>query len=196
MPKIGMEPIRRKALINAAIEAIHARGSFEVTMSEIARQAGVSAALAHHYFGSKDQLIVATMRHLLSELSVEIVAALRASKTPRERLSGIIQANFASDQFRPATISAWLSFYVKAQSMDEARRVLSVYARRLRSNLQHALTQLTDREHAQHIAEGTAALIDGLYLRHALLDSDPDRAAAIRLTEDYIDAQLTAGGKT
>jgi len=196
MPKIGMEPIRRKALINAAIEAIHARGSFEVTMSEIARQAGVSAALAHHYFGSKDQLIVATMRHLLSELSVEIVAALRAATTPRERLSGIIQANFASDQFRPATISAWLSFYVKAQSMDEACRVLSVYARRLRSNLQHALTQLTDREHAQHIAEGTAALIDGLYLRHALLDSDPDRAAAIRLTEDYIDAQLTAGGTT
>lgn len=196
MPKIGMEPIRRKALINAAIEAIHARGSFEVTMSEIARQAGVSAALAHHYFGSKDQLIVATMRHLLSELSVEIVAALRAARTPRERLSGIIQANFASDQFRPATISAWLSFYVKAQSMDEACRVLSIYARRLRSNLQHALMQLTGREHAQHIAEGTAALIDGLYLRHALLDSDPDRAAAIRLTEDYIDAQLTAGGKT
>lgn len=196
MPKIGMEPIRRKALINAAIEAIHARGSFEVTMSEIARQAGVSAALAHHYFGSKDQLIVATMRHLLGELSVEIVAALRAATTPRERLSGIIQANFAADQFRPATISAWLSFYVKAQSMDEACRVLSVYARRLRSNLQHALTQLTNREHAQHIAEGTAALIDGLYLRHALLDSDPDRAAAIKLTEDYIDAQLTAGGKT
>tara|TARA_R110002012_G_scaffold185357_5_gene351914 strand:+ start:1328 stop:1918 length:591 start_codon:yes stop_codon:yes gene_type:complete len=196
MPKIGMEPIRRKALINAAIEAIHARGSFEVTMSEIARQAGVSPGLAHHYFGSKDQLIVATMRHLLSELSVEIVVALRAATTPRERLSGIIQANFGSDQFRPATISAWLSFYVKAQSMDEACRVLSVYARRLRSNLQHALSQLTDREHAQHIAEGTAALIDGLYLRHALLDIDPDRAAAIRLTEDYIDAQLTAGGKT
>jgi len=195
MPKIGMEPIRRKALINAAIEAIHARGSFEVTMSEIARQAGVSAGLAHHYFGSKDQLIVATMRHLLSELSVEIVAALRAATTPRERLSGIIQANFASDQFRPATISAWLSFYVKAQSMDEACRVLSVYARRLRSNLQHALTQMTDREHAQHIAEGTAAPIDGLYLRHALLDSEPDRAAAISLTEDYIDAQLTAGAK-
>ena len=180
MPKIGMEPIRRKALINAAIEAIHARGSFEVTMSEIARQAGVSPGLAHHYFGSKDQLIVATMRHLLSELSVEIVVALRAATTPRERLSGIIQANFGSDQFRPATISAWLSFYVKAQSMDEACRVLSVYARRLRSNLQHALSQLTDREHAQHIAEGTAALIDGLYLRHALLDIDPDRAAAIR----------------
>ncbi|UUX50619.1 transcriptional regulator BetI [Nisaea acidiphila] len=193
MPKVGMEPIRRQALISAAIEAIHARGSFEVTMSEIARQAGVSTALAHHYFGSKDQLIVATMRHLLDELNGEIVAALRTARTPRERITGIIRANFGSDQFRPATISAWLTFYVKAQSMGGARRVLSIYARRLRSNLRHALSQLTDKESAKRIAEGTAAMIDGLYLRHALLDSDPDREAAIRLTEDYIDAQLAAG---
>lgn len=190
MPKTGMEPIRRKALIDAAIEAIHARGSFEVTMSEIARQAGVSTALAHHYFGSKEQLIVATMRHLLGELGRDIVAALRAARTPRERITAIIEANFGTDQFRPATISAWLTFYVKAQSSLDARRVLSIYARRLRSNLRHALIQLTDRDTAVRIAEGTGAMIDGLYLRHALLDSDPDRSAAIRLTEDYIDAQL------
>lgn len=195
MPKIGMEPIRRKALINAAIEAIHARGSYDVTMGEIARQAGVSTALAHHYFGSKDQLLVATMRHLLSELGGDIVAALRRAETPRERITGIIRANFGSDQFRPATISAWLTFYVKAQGSGPARRVLSVYARRLRSNLCHALLQITDRDSAKRIAEGTAAMIDGLYLRHALLDSDPDREAAIRLTEDYVDAQLTAGAK-
>jgi len=195
MPKIGMEPIRRKALINAAIEAIHARGSYDVTMGEIARQAGVSTALAHHYFGSKDQLLVATMRYLLSELSSDIVAALRMAATPRERISGIIRANFGPDQFRPATISAWLTFYVKAQGSSPARRVLSVYARRLRSNLSHALVQITDRDSARRIAEGTAAMIDGLYLRHALLDSDPDREAAIRLTEDYVDAQLTGGVK-
>src|SRR4051812_6007009 len=68
MPRIGVEPLRRKALISAAIEAIHARGMGQVTMSEIARRAGVSAALAHHYFGGKDQLLLATMRHLLGEL--------------------------------------------------------------------------------------------------------------------------------
>ena len=71
MPRIGMEPMRRKALISAAIEAIHDRGMGQVTMGEIARRAGVSAALAHHYFGGKDQLLLATMRHLLSELGEE-----------------------------------------------------------------------------------------------------------------------------
>ncbi|MDP3525800.1 MAG: TetR family transcriptional regulator, partial [Hoeflea sp.] len=68
MPKIGMEPIRRKALTDAAIEAIGARGSMDVTMSDIAGRAGVSAALAHHYFGSKEQLITESVRALLREL--------------------------------------------------------------------------------------------------------------------------------
>lgn len=48
MPKIGMEPLRRRALIDAAILAIGERGSLDVTMSEIAGRAGVSPALAHH----------------------------------------------------------------------------------------------------------------------------------------------------
>ncbi len=48
MPRVGMEPIRRKALIEAAIETIGAQGNLDVTMSQIARSAGVSPALAHH----------------------------------------------------------------------------------------------------------------------------------------------------
>jgi len=56
MPKVGMEPVRRKALVDAALRVIGDHGSLTVTMSEIARQAGVSPALAHHYFGSKEGL--------------------------------------------------------------------------------------------------------------------------------------------
>ena len=58
MPKVGMEPVRRKALVDAALRVIGDHGSLTVTMSEIARQAGVSPALAHHYFGSKEQLLI------------------------------------------------------------------------------------------------------------------------------------------
>ncbi len=86
-----MEPVRRKALIAAAIDAIHDRGMGQVTMGEIARRAGVSAALAHHYFGGKDQLLIATMRHLLSELGEEIQARLADAKTPSERISAVIR---------------------------------------------------------------------------------------------------------
>ena len=87
MPKIGMEPLRRRALIDATISAIGERGSLDVTMSEIAGRAGVSSALAHHYFGAKDELLQATMRHLLAELNADTRQALAGStQSPRAGL--------------------------------------------------------------------------------------------------------------
>lgn len=190
MPRIGMEPQRRRALISAAIEAIHARGMGQVTMGEIARRAGVSAALAHHYFGGKDQLLLATMRHLLTELGEEIQTRLAAAATPQERVSAVISGNFAACQFRPAVISSWLAFYVQAQTDPEARRLLRIYTRRLESNLLHALRDLTSRERAAEIAETAAALIDGLWIRRSLAEEDPDPAGAAALVERAVFAAL------
>ena len=192
MPRIGMEPMRRKALISAAIEAIHDRGMGQVTMSEIARRAGVSPALAHHYFGGKDQLLLATMRHLLAELGDEIQARLAKARTPRDRVSAIIQGNFAG-QFRPAVISSWLAFYVQAQTDPQARRLLHVYTRRLESNLLHALRELTSRDRAAEIAEVTAALIDGLWIRRSLAEVDPDPDDAAKLVERAVLDALRRG---
>lgn len=192
MPRVGMEPVRRKALIEAAIETIGARGNLDVTMSDIARSAGVSPALAHHYFGGKDQLFLATMRHLLAEFGNGVRTALAEAQTPRARLSAVIARSFGSEQFTSATIAAWLAFYVRAQSDAEARRLLTVYARRLHSNLVAALAEIVTRAEAVRIAEGIAAMVDGLYIRRALKDGPPDPASAIALLEDYVDTQLAA----
>ncbi|RST85209.1 transcriptional regulator BetI [Aquibium carbonis] len=194
MPKIGMEPKRRRALIDATIAAIGERGSIDVTMSEIAGLAGVSSALAHHYFGAKTDLLQATMRHLLSELGADCRAALAGVTTPRQRVSAVIAVNFSEKQFRPDIIAAWLAFYVEAQRSAATRRLLRVYARRLHSNLMSGLTALLDRPAAARAAEGIAAMIDGLYIRHALKDQPPDAAAAIALVEDYLETRLQDAG--
>ncbi|OLP53090.1 transcriptional regulator BetI [Rhizobium rhizosphaerae] len=195
MPKIGMEPIRRQALTDAALRAIADHGSLGVTMSQIARQAGVSPALAHHYFGSKDELLVATMRMLLERLRADTVARLRRAESPRARLSTLIAVSFQADQFQPETVAAWLAFYGEAQRSAPLRRLLIVYARRLRSNLIDALVALTSRDDAARIAEGAAAMIDGLYLRQALeaVPLGPEACAA--LVEDHVARQL-AGPRT
>lgn len=194
MPKVGMEPLRRRALIDATIAAIGERGSVDVTMSEIAGIAGVSSALAHHYFGAKTDLLQATMRHLLSELGADCRAALAQARTPRARVSAVIAVNFSDKQFRPEIIAAWLAFYVEAQRSAAMRRLLRVYARRLHSNLMSGLVGLLERPAATRAAEGIAALIDGLYIRHALKDQPPDAAAAIALVEDHLESKLSVAG--
>ncbi|MET3662660.1 choline-binding transcriptional repressor BetI [Aquamicrobium ahrensii] len=190
MPKIGMEPLRRKALIDATISTIGERGTLNVTVAEIAGRAGVSSALAHHYFGPKEELLQATMRQLLADLGRDTVSALRGAATPRERVSAVITVNFNAGQFREETVHAWLAFYVEAQNSPLLRRLLRVYARRLHSNLMSGLLPLTSRPEAERMAEAIAALIDGLYIRRALRDGLPNPASATSLVEDYVDAKL------
>ncbi|NLS19688.1 transcriptional regulator BetI [Rhizobium sp. P40RR-XXII] len=192
MPKVGMEPVRRKALVDAAMRVIGDHGSLTVTMSEIAKQAGVSAALAHHYFGSKEQLLIETVRVHLQRLRNSVVMALRAAKTPREKLSAIIRVSFQADQFAPETIAAWLAFYAEAQRSEETRRFLVIYARRLHSNLVANLKALCPAGDAARIAEGAAAMIDGLYIRQGLRSAPISTEASIALTEGYLTTHLNA----
>ncbi|MBU2326783.1 MAG: transcriptional regulator BetI [Alphaproteobacteria bacterium] len=190
MPKVGMEPVRRKALVDAALKTIGHHGSLTVTMSEIARAAGVSPALAHHYFGSKDQLLVETIRSLLRQLRADAVTALATSETPRERISAVLRISFQANQFAPHVVAAWLAFYSEAQRSEEVRRLLVVYARRLHSNLLSGLKPLCGAADAGRIADGAAAMIDGLYIRQSLKAAPLSIDASVALVEDYVAGQL------
>ncbi len=178
MPKVGMEPIRRSALVQATIQEIGAAHSLDVTVGQIARRAGMSTALAHHYFGGKDQIFLAAMRHILSDFGAEVRARLAEARSPRDRAAAIIIASFDETCFDPATVNAWMTLYAAAPTNAETRRLLRLYHRRLRSNLTHALRPLSRTPAAD--AETLAALIDGLYLRVAL--SETGTASAARAT--------------
>src|SRR5690606_17466515 len=117
--------------------------------------------LAHHYFGGKDDLILATMGHLLAEFRAVLVEGLARADGPRARLSAIVGGSFGPEQFHRATISAWLTFYAWALSSPGAARLLRLYQRRLHSNLVHDLRGLVPPAEAARIAEGAGALIDG-----------------------------------
>lgn len=186
----GRPETRRRALIGAALREISDRGSLDVTVAQIAARAGVSSALAHHYFGAKEDLILATMRHLLGEFAAGAVAELRKAKTPRARLSGLVRASFAADQFHRATIGAWLTFYAKALSSPGAARLLSIYQRRLRSNLAHELRPFMPPDAVGGVADCIGALIDGVYLREALAGRPTSPATAIAMVEEYVDMQI------
>jgi AcrR family transcriptional regulator len=78
-PKVGRRPGNqdtRGQIITAARQAFAAKGFAGTSMRAIAADAGVDAALIHHYFDSKQQLFLATVAlpvELLQKL--ELVAA-------------------------------------------------------------------------------------------------------------------------
>lgn len=189
MPKLGMEPIRKAALVNATIVEVGRTGSLDVTVSQIAKRAGMSTALAHHYFGGKEAMFLAAMRHVLSLYGAEVRGALTVAEGPERRLHAIVRASFSPANFRREVVGAWLNFYVLAQTVPEARRLLAVYQSRLKSNLMACLRPLAG-DRADLLANGLGALIDGVYLREALSGTTPDGHASIALVLDYLNAEL------
>jgi len=195
MPRLGMEPIRKAAIVEATIAEIGRAGHLDVTVAQIARRAGVSSALAHHYFGSKEQIFLAAMRHILALYGAEVRGALALAETPRDRLKGVICASFAASSFRRETIGAWLNFYALARTNAEARRLLRVYQCRLRSNLRAPLRSLMP-DRAEALADSLGAMIDGVYLREVLGERAPDSAAASQMVLDHLAAELEQGNRT
>ncbi|MCV2446980.1 choline-responsive transcriptional repressor BetI [Paracoccus sp. DMF] len=188
MPKLGVEPIRKAALINATIATVGRAGSLDVTVAQIAREAGMSSALAHHYFGSKERIFLAAMRHILTQYAESARGLLKDAPEPQERLRAVVRANFTPQNFARETVAAWLNFYALALVEPEAARLLRIYHKRLRSNLLVALRPLAGAG-AERIARTVGALIDGLYLR-AALSNEADAAAAERTTMDYLEKVL------
>ncbi|MCF3594528.1 transcriptional regulator BetI [Rhodobacteraceae bacterium LMO-12] len=192
MPKLGMEPIRREALVKATIAEIGAHGTLDVTVSQIARRAGMSSALAHHYFGGKEQIFVAAMRYVMGVYAAEVRGALAMADDPLARVEAVVRASFSERNFRADTVAGWLNFYVLAQTSDEARRLLNVYHRRLRSNLVHPLRALVGNR-AEEVADRVAALIDGVYIRQTLGQGQPDNAAAVAQLRRCIELETGQG---
>ena len=58
MPKLGMGPVRRNQLIEAAISSLHDYGYADTTVARIAKKAGVSSGIVHHYFDGKDLSLI------------------------------------------------------------------------------------------------------------------------------------------
>lgn len=190
MPKMGMQAIRRDQLIRATIATIEVHGFADTTIARISRRAGLSSGIISHYFGGKHELLAASMRWLLRELQTATSRRLRTATNPIERVEAIIAASFDSEQFTRGVSSVWLAFYAQIPHEPELARLHRVYMRRLRSNLRHAFRDLLSDSASDDAAEGMAAMIDGIWVRTALVGHEPDIERTHRLAHEYLHMQL------
>lgn len=195
MPKVGMEPMRRQQLIDATIEVIADVGLRGATINLISRRAGMSSGIISHYFGSKQALIEATVRYLLTGLKHALIERVIPTTTPEQRLMLIIEANFARLQQLSDTTKTWLSFWAQSMHDVELHRLQNVNSKRLLSNLTSSFKKLMNDEDAKLSAQLCAAMIDGLWLRAVLSKSDQDQFNhSEQLAKNYVSSLIKLYG--
>ena len=105
-------PDTRAAILAAAREAFASSGFGGTTIRGVAAAAGVDAALVHHYFGTKDDLFMASL-----ELPVD----------PRVELAGVVEAgpDGAGERLLRAFLSVWDDPQSQVPLLALARAVLA-----------------------------------------------------------------------
>lgn len=187
--RVDAGDVRRRQLIEATIVAIAEVGFNATTIAEIARRADVSTGLVSFYFGDKDGLLEATLRHLARELSRAAAARMRDATTPRARVQAVIDTMLGASQFERRIGTVWLAFWAQVPHSPNFARVQRAYHRRLSGNLSYALRPILMRDPARALAEAIASMIDGLWLR-ATLANDPDGRIARMVAGGFVDSQF------
>ncbi|MEI8593380.1 transcriptional regulator BetI [Photobacterium sp. Hal280] len=192
MPKVGMPEIRKPQLVEATMAAIDEVGLAGASVALISRKAGVSPGIINHYFGGKHGLLEETMRSVLRQLShtvMEHLASVDKTDVPG-RIKAIVAGNFDSYQVDNKVVKTWLSFWAQAMHDPQLHRLQRVNEKRLLSHLRHELKQVLPADKAQFVAQGTAALIDGIWLRGALTPGGISPTQAQSIITDYLEKQL------
>ncbi|MDQ2064764.1 TetR family transcriptional regulator C-terminal domain-containing protein [Xinfangfangia sp. CPCC 101601] len=116
-PRTMSREARREQIIEATIRTLAARGFARTTLTEVAREAGLSHGLVLFHFETKEKLLADTLGALAEEYRDNWQAALAsAGPTAAEQLSALIDADFAPNLCTPDRLAAWCAFWGEAQS--------------------------------------------------------------------------------
>ncbi|HEY0118025.1 MAG TPA: TetR/AcrR family transcriptional regulator [Cellulomonas sp.] len=96
----GHRQARREDLVAQARRSVHHRGP-DVSMEEIAADAGTSKSLVYRYFADKTALQVEVARLVVREIEEALALALAAQPTPREGLRAMVSVYFGMVESSP-----------------------------------------------------------------------------------------------
>ncbi|MCD9148889.1 choline-binding transcriptional repressor BetI [Pseudophaeobacter flagellatus] len=191
MGRKRIRDIRNEELIEATIVAVHKRGYSVVTMAEIAREAGASAASINYYFGSKEGLMEATMRHLLRKLRHAMIEGYSKARTPRERLYAVTDANFSDQLFTVPQCSLWMQFWANAPYAPRLSRLHRINRTRVRSHVRAELANLLPLERVETARSALQCYMDGVWLEAAQSERKVQPDAARRAAHQVVDLILS-----
>jgi AcrR family transcriptional regulator len=183
----------REAILDAARARFGDLGYDRATIRGIAADAGVDAALVHHFYGTKERLFVAAMRLPVNpgEVVDAVLASVSGSPGPSlgEHLLRTLLGIWDVAEMRATFLGLLRSAATSEQAVGMLREfVSSVIISRLAQALQEAAP---GAENAEYRAALVASQVLGLGLTRYVIELDPlkqasadDLAAAIGPTLD------------
>ncbi|WP_049986152.1 TetR/AcrR family transcriptional regulator [Halobellus rufus] len=183
-------------ILHATHDALCTHGYAEVTMQDIADEAGLCKASIHYHYDGKHELLLAYLDHLYERFEDRLTGI--GGDAPEARLHALLDAFVTGREDAPAFRTALLE--IKAQSpydsafRDRLERFDEAFSAELRSILEDGVESGAFREDVDPdaIASFLTTFVNGVQTRQVGVGHPPEASAAALRT--YIDETLRPSG--
>jgi AcrR family transcriptional regulator len=175
---------RRQQLIDATMRVLARKGYAQTTLSDVAKEAGVSHGLVIFHFTSKEKLLTETLLFMAEEYRANWEKALQeAGSSPAEQLDALMRADYEPAICTPEHLACWCSFWGEVQSRPIYQQECASNDRRYIEQLQEICAALTKEGGYNHDPVRTARVLrlinEGLWLDMLSMKSPYSREEAI-----------------
>ena len=126
MPKIVDHAQRRDDIAQVACQIVASYGFERATVARIARAAGYTTGMVAHYFESKQEIILAALRLMLSRIEHRLT---REREVTEANLLHVLSEALALDTQRFTECAFWMAFWGQV-SADKKLKRLNVWVHR------------------------------------------------------------------
>ncbi len=170
MPKRVDHAERRRQIADALLRTAATRGLHATGMREVAAAAGVSLRLVQYYFGTKEQLLLAAMQHLLARFGERAMARARLGQAgrsggpagPHDIIAAILTEALPADEERRTF--AILSTAYLALSLTDPALAIAPLVKNTGSVIDVVAGQLRAAQHAGDTPAGLDPDLEALGL--------------------------------
>jgi TetR/AcrR family transcriptional regulator, fatty acid metabolism regulator protein len=172
-------------LVRAAYRLIGERGVHRVSLEEIAGAAGVSKGLVLYHFKSRENLVLATMEWVLTEVAARIGSAVAAAPTPVSKVEAMVDVIFTGAEANRRFYLTYLDLVEHASRVPRFSRlstdfrmiVNTAYAGIVEAGVARGEFAAGDVDEAASVLR---AVVDGLFLQWLQEEDWAGRHAAYR----------------
>ena len=146
MPKVGMEEIRRDQVIAATTRCIVKKGMVNLSVKDIAAEAGVSTGIIYHYFKNKEEILMHVIKAAFQQSHQAVMETVEPLDSPRDKLLTHIENINAVAKHNSAFYALLLNYLGQTGSNAQVNAIVSKFFRNLRSYVDNYITDGVNRE--------------------------------------------------
>jgi TetR/AcrR family fatty acid metabolism transcriptional regulator len=123
----GRETVRRKQIIQAAIEVFRQKGYHDAKIEEIALAAGIGKGTIYQYYRSKEELLDATLNHMMISFEKRFLDLVEHDTSFEEKMQTLIrisveQINHIQPIIDLSMISLFAHFLLSQNTMKQYQK--------------------------------------------------------------------------